>query len=231
MNNFIITQLQKFEPPDKDFIKDKECLICLESVDLEFNEIVKLQCACANSVYHIICIEKFLKSGEHKNFCPHCKTKYVIPLEEQLQDQIQEPLQNYIIINRPNDEYRLVGIMLFHVITNSALNIINLLIIKNGNNFDESLDVLAIFYLFKIMLNFCIFLFSRNNSEKIQDFLISSYTYQVILIGILIYLSTKIKNNNNTVFLIINNILFIIIDIFFRIIKEYKCREAAVGSF
>ena len=55
MNNFI----SQFEKPDKDFIKDKECLICLESVDLELNKIVKLPCVCSNSVYHIICIETF----------------------------------------------------------------------------------------------------------------------------------------------------------------------------
>ena len=35
MNNFIITQLENFEKPDINFIKDKECLICLESINLE----------------------------------------------------------------------------------------------------------------------------------------------------------------------------------------------------
>ena len=28
--------------PDKEFIQDKECLICLESIDIETNKIVKL---------------------------------------------------------------------------------------------------------------------------------------------------------------------------------------------
>ena len=51
--------------PDKDFIQDKECLICLES--LEINKIVKLPCECSNSVYHISCIIKLLQSGVNKN--------------------------------------------------------------------------------------------------------------------------------------------------------------------
>ena len=220
MNNFIITQ---FEKPDKDFIKDKECLICLESVDLELNKIVKLPCICANSVYHIICIETFLKSGEHNNFCPHCKTKYVI-------HQNPVPLQNYIIINRENDEYKLIKftqIILFHVVSNSIMNIINLLIIRDYSKYNvkEYLQVLALFYLSKIFLNFCIFLFSKNNIERIENFLICSYTYQVVLIGFLIYSSNKIISDSNIIIVIINSILFIFIDIFFRIIGEFKIRN------
>ena len=230
MNNFI-TQLEK---PNKDFIKNKECLICLESIDLELNQIVKLPCNCANSVYHIICIETFLKSGIHKNFCPHCKTKYTIPLEEPLQEQV--PIQNYIVINRQNDrnrnEYRLIKmteIMLFHVVSNSIMNIINLLIIRNTTNLEEFVRVLPLFYLSKIFLNFCIFMFSKNNAENIEDLLVCSYTYQAVLIGFLIYSLTKIKDYNSSIFLIINNIIFSIVDIFFRVIKEYTCRETPVA--
>ena len=209
-------------------------MICLESVDLELNQIVKLPCNCANSVYHIICIETFLKSGEHKNFCPHCKTKYVIPLEEPLQEQV--PIQNYIVINRPNntnrDEYRLIKIteiMLFHVVTNSIMNIVNLFIVKDGSNIEDEIQALALFYLCKIFLNFGIFMFSKNNNEKIENLLICSYTYQAVLIGFLIYTLTKTKDSNNTIFLIMNNIIFSIIDILFRVIKEYTCRETPVA--
>ena len=228
MNNFVKTQLDKFEKPDKSFILDKECLICLESVDLELNEIVKLPCNCSNSVYHIICIEKFLKSGNQKNFCPHCKTKYVIAL--------QEPIENYIVINRANDTYRFIKIkeiILVHIVSNSIMNIINLLIIRNATNIDEAIQVLALFYLCKIFLNFCIFLFSKNNTEKTEDLLIFSYTYQTILIGFLIYSLTKMNNNYNTtlliIFLIINNIFFSVADILFRIIKQYNSRETQVA--
>jgi hypothetical protein len=224
MNNFVKTQLDKFEKPDKSFMLGKECLVCLESVDLELNEIVKLPCNCSNSVYHIICIEKFLKSGDNNNFCPHCKTKYVITL--------QKPIENYIVIDRANDTYRLIKIkeiILVHIVLNSIMNIINLLIIRNATNIDEAIQVLALFYLCKIFLNFCIFLFSKNNTEKIEDLLIFSYTYQIILTGFLIYSLTKINNNYNTILLIINNIFFSVIDILFRIIKQYNSRETQVA--
>ena len=230
MNNFIITQLENFEKPDINFIKDKECLICLESINIELNKIVKLPCICANSVYHIICIETFLKSGQNKNFCPHCKTKYILSLIEQ---PTPIPLPNYIEINRVNNhEYKLIKfteIMLFHVVSNSIMNIINLLITKNYSNRSQKIQVLALFYLCKIILNWCLFLFSKNNIERIKDFLVCSYAYQIILIVFLIYSSNKIKDYNNTIILIMNNIIFSIIDIFFRIIGEYKCRETQVA--
>ena len=82
MDNHIIIILQKFEKPDTGFLKDKECLICLESLDdLESNKFVQLPCKCSNSVYHIDCIVKLINSGDNKNFCPHCKTKYEIPFK------------------------------------------------------------------------------------------------------------------------------------------------------
>ena len=52
-NETIISSLHNFKKPNKNFLKDKECLICLESIDLELQELVKLPCECANSVYHI----------------------------------------------------------------------------------------------------------------------------------------------------------------------------------
>ena len=78
MHNDIISNLDNFTKPDKEFIQDKECLICLESIDIETNKIVKLplkrlgdvkhlrpcQCQCKYSVYHIICIIKLLHSGQ-----------------------------------------------------------------------------------------------------------------------------------------------------------------------
>ena len=82
MDNHIITILQEFEKPDKSFLIDKECLICLESINIEALKIVKLPCGCSNSVYHIVCILKLLDSGKNKNFCPHCKTNYEIPLQQ-----------------------------------------------------------------------------------------------------------------------------------------------------
>ena len=245
MNNFIKTQLEKFEKPDKDFIQDKDCLICLESlelesIDLESNEIVKLPCGCTNSVYHIICIEKLLESGENKNFCPHCKTKYVIQMKEQTQEQIQNqqqfqqpnlvPLENYVVINRMNESYKylkLSEILIFHIVSNSIMNIINLLIIQNYSKYDmnDNLQISGLFYLLKIMINLCFFLFSKNNIQKIENFLAGSYVYQLVLFGFIIDSLMKIIDNYNTIMLIINNILFIIIDVLFRIIGECKIRN------
>ena len=43
MDNNIILSLKHFEKPDKDFVKDKDCLICLETVDTEsLYKIIKL---------------------------------------------------------------------------------------------------------------------------------------------------------------------------------------------
>ena len=82
MENQIISSLQLYKKPDKDFLKDKDCLICFETIDLEAGKIVKLPCGCANSVYHISCIVRLLGSGENKNFCPHCRGKYDITLQQ-----------------------------------------------------------------------------------------------------------------------------------------------------
>ncbi len=219
---------QNLENPDINFIKGKECLICLESIDLELNKIVKLQCGCANSVYHIICIETFLKSGENNNFCPHCKTKYVIPQTEPIIEQNPVPLENYIVINTQPEVYKLIKIreiMLFHIISNSIMNIINLLIIKNYSNQDERIQGLSFFYFFKIFFNCCIFLFLKSNIKILEKFLVSCYIYQIVLFGSLIYLLATTKNNYGIIFLITNNLLFTFIDVLFTIIKQYNIRN------
>jgi len=61
---------------DRNNLIGKECLICLESIDIEEQKLIKLPCNCSNSVYHISCITLFLNSGNNKNFCPHCKNIY-----------------------------------------------------------------------------------------------------------------------------------------------------------
>jgi hypothetical protein len=251
MDNYDMSGLEKFEKPDKDFIKDKECLICLESLDLESidleskdlesNLIVKLPCKCANSVYHIICIIKLLHSGENKNFCPHCKTKYIIPIKHPISpnpisQNIQvAPLRYYefVVINRNIEEINeiytsklttLSQIMLSHVMINSLMNIINLLISSNHPEYYHMpiFQVLSMFYFCKIFFNVCFLLFSKNNIDKIESCLIYSYVYQIVIFGILIYLLAKIKYDYNCTILIINNILLSFSDLAFRIINEYR---------
>ena len=92
MQDPIITSLQLFPKPDTSFIKDKDCLICLESADVESQKIVGFPCKCANSVYHINCVVTFLYSGQDKNFCPHCKIKYELPRPPQMLMPIPEQM-------------------------------------------------------------------------------------------------------------------------------------------
>ena len=236
-NNKIIPYFEKLEKPEKSFIKDKECLICLESIDLESNKkIVKLPCGCANSVYHTICIIRLLYSGENKNFCPHCKTQYQIPSQQVL---IQEP--NYIPVNvnvyvqLPNlnlqrnqiVELKLktfTHIIIFHIITNSIMNVVNIATSSQSNQYNSSveLNVLVLFYFAKLFFNYCILLFSKNNLEKIDTSITCSYGFQLILFGLLIYSFTKIKKDYYFIILLLNNILLIFGDLIFRIIMENK---------
>ena len=231
MNNHIITILQQFKKPEPSFIEDKECLICLEAFDLEALKNVMLPCKCSNSVYHIDCIVKFLQSGEHKNFCPHCKGKYEIPLEEQIQ-QIQE--QQIIINTNPqNQEIQITNfthIMLVHILSNSLMNVINIIVSRicaEYNGWTE-LQVLLLFYFCKLFFNYCILMYSKNNISKIEDCLFYSYTFQTILFGFLIYTLTKIKNDDNSTVLILNNVFLSFLDLTYRIIIEYKIQNRVI---
>jgi hypothetical protein len=246
MHNDIISNLDNFTKPDKEFIQDKECLICLESIDIETNKIVKLPCQCKYSVYHIICIIKLLHSGENKNFCPHCKTIYICPIKSINPINLVLPLNQvhpihtnplhyyeYMVMNRDieqiNEIYisQLISfsqIMLFHVVINTLMNIINISVSSYHLEYyqNPTFQVLALFYFCKIVFNIFFVIYSKNNIDKIETCLIYSYTYQIVILGLLIYLLVKIKYNYNCTMLIINNILFSFIDLIFRLIVEYK---------
>ena len=222
-NSYIITILQNFEKPEQDFIKDKECLICLEPFDLELNQYVMLPCKCANSVYHIGCILLLLNSGQNKNFCPHCKTNYNILMQNQILPnltQMQE-IQNLQVTN-------FTHILMVHILSNSIMNIINIVVARTSldMNVDEALQVLIMFYFCKLFFNYCILMYSKSHIEKIEDCLVFSYFYQIILFGLLIYSLTKMKTDINFIVLIINNVLLGFGDLTFRIIIECKMTNA-----
>jgi hypothetical protein len=226
-NSYIITILQNFEKPEQDFIKDKECLICLEPFDLELNQYVMLPCKCANSVYHIGCILLLLNSGQNKNFCPHCKTNYnilmqnqILPNLTQMQQRAQE-IQNLQVTN-------FTHILVIHILSNSIMNIINIVVSRTSveTNVDEALQVLLMFYFCKLFFNYCILMYSKSHIEKIEDCLVFSYFYQIILFGLLIYSLTKMKTDINFIVLIINNVLLGFGDLTFRIIIECKMTNA-----
>ena len=237
MDNHIISILQKFKKPDTGFLQDKECLICLEPFDIESNKFVQLPCKCSNSVYHIDCIIKLLHSGENKNFCPHCKSIYEIPPIPLAMNQFVP----YNVINTQTiqDERRILQINKFthilvcHIISNSIMNIINIVVSRDWVKVSSlpELQVLILFYFCKLFFNYVILMYSKNNIIKIEDCLIYSYVFQIILFCFFIYALTKIKNDINSTVLIVNNVLLNIGDLTFRIIIEYKMRNTvnAIG--
>ena len=231
MDNHIISILQNFEKTDHNFLKDKECLICLESFDdIEKNKIVQLPCKCSNSAYHINCIIKLINSGYNKNFCPHCKSIYEIPPIQASVNQIVP----YNVINiqlGPDINYErtknFTHILVCHIISNSIMNIINIVASRDWDEVSSlpELQALILFYFFKLFFNYVILMYSKNNVNKIEDCLVYSYVFQIILFCFFVYALTKIKNDDNSTILIVNNVLLNLGDLTFRIIIEYKMRN------
>ena len=219
--------LQRFIKPDKEFLEDKECLICLEPMDQEMNQIVKLPCGCANSAYHIPCIVKLLESGNNKNFCPHCKAEYiffpVVPLPVVPGQVVPLPVVPLPVVP-------LTHIMLVHLLSNTCMNIINICLSRSypEYNLHAEFQVLMLFYFLKLFLNFCILAYAKTDIEKIETTLVYSYVYQTVLFGFLIYILVKIKNDVTALW--VNNLLFGITDLAFRFILEYKMRNRVVSG-
>jgi hypothetical protein len=226
-----ISILQQFEKPEPEFIKDKECLICLDSFDLESNQHVMLPCKCANSTYHIGCIVLLLNSGQNKNFCPHCKANYEMPLPNhqlvnltQMQQRVQQQ-QNLQVTN-------FTHILVAHILSNSIMNITNIVAARTAveTNREEILQVLIMFYFCKLFFNYCILMYSKSHIDRIEECLVYSYTYQTVTFGILFYTLTKIKNDSNFIILIVNNVLLSFGDLTFRIIMEYRSQNTIVAE-
>jgi hypothetical protein len=225
-----ISILQQFEKPDIDFIKDKECLICLEVFDLEANHHVMLPCKCANSVYHVGCILLLLNSGQNKNFCPHCKGNYYMPLQMPIPN-----LQQVIIPNQQQQNLQVTNfthVLVVHIISNSIMNITNIVASRNAveTNVDEALQVLILFYFCKLFFNYVILMYSKSHIDRIEDCLVYSYTYQMVIFGFLIYALSKMKTDYNFVILILNNVFLGFGDLAFRIIIEYRMTNAVING-
>jgi hypothetical protein len=209
--------LHNFKEPDKEFIKDKECLICLETFDLELcNKIIKLPGECANSAYHIACITQLLESGQNKNFCPHCKKIYNISVVE----PVVEPVVEDNIRTR-----MFVTILFVHIISNSLMNIINISELREYSETDVNIvsKLLLICYFFKLLVNTWIVFKVKANTEKIESYLSLSYTIQTLLFILLICLLSSVKKDFNSIILIINNVFFYFSDLIFRIALD--CRN------
>ena len=230
MENQIISSLQLYKKPDKDFLKDKDCLICFETIDLEAGKIVKLPCGCANSVYHISCIVRLLGSGENKNFCPHCRGKYDITLQQSVPIN---NINNVVTINaaniiRPEVNARrqlLSYIMLVHILSNSVMNIINIGMSSDYPD-NKSADVvskmLLISFFCKILINTGIIISLKAHIDKLESYLCLSYTIQAFIFILLVCLVSMIKNDFKSVIMLLNNIFFGLTDFGFRVALEYK---------
>lgn len=228
MDNHIISILQKFEKPDATFLTDKECLICLEAFDLESNKFLQLPCKCSNSAYHIECIVKLINSGKNKNFCPHCKRIYEIPPIQATGNQVVPynviNIELGLLINYEQIK-NFTRILVFHIISNSIMNVINIVTSKkfaDNNNNPEELQVLMLFYFLKLFFNYLMLMYSKSNIERIEDCLVCSYMFQTTFFGLLIYTLTKIKFDDNSLILLLNNVFFGFGDVTYRIILEYK---------
>ena len=228
-----ISILQQFEKPEPNFIKDKECLICLEPFDLEANQHVMLPCKCANSTYHIGCIVLLLNSGQNKNFCPHCKANYEMPL----------PLQNLQLTNLTQMQQRahqlqnlqvtnFTHILVAHIISNSIMNVTNIVAARTAveTNAEDVLQVLILFYFCKLFFNYVILMYAKSHIDRIEECLVYSYTYQTVTFGILFYTLTKIKNDTNFIILIVNNVLLSLGDLAFRIVIEHRMTNTIIAG-
>ena len=228
-----ISILQNFEKPEPEFIKNKECLICLDPFDLEANQHVMLPCKCANSVYHIGCILLLLNSGQNKNFCPHCKGNYYMSLQMPIPNQQLvnfTQIQQAVIQQQNLQVTNFTHVLVVHIISNSIMNITNIVASRNAveTNVDEALQVLILFYFCKLFFNYCILMYSKSNIDRIEDCLVYSYTYQMVLFGFLIYALSKMKTDYNFVILILNNVFLGFGDLAFRIIIERRIQNTVV---
>lgn len=215
--------------PDKDSLKDKECLICLELMESEsLTNLVKLPCGCANSTYHILCITLLLESGENKNFCPHCKTVYhAMPAVSDI-----SILHADSLTHRELQTKHYCHIMMFHLLSNTVMNITNICItriIPKYNTYPE-LQVLMIFYFSKVFFNYCILVYSKNNIDKIDSVLVYSYTFQTVLFGGLVYGVTKINNDYISAILVLNNVFLVGFDLAFRLITENRMKNRITNT-
>ena len=227
-----IEALQSFKKPEPEFLKDKECLICLETMDLEMNQLVKLPCGCANSAYHIPCIVQLLQSGENKNFCPHCKTKYTIFLQQGF--LVQHPPNNNLLlqIEQAYQTQQFSYIMRVHLLSNAITNVINICVIRSypRYNTDSLFPVLLLFYFLKVFLNICVFLYLKSDIYKIEIGLGCSYVYQAITFGWLSFALSRVKNESLSIILLVNNLLFGLADVAFRVFVECRMNNRVIAD-
>ncbi len=223
-------QLEEYfkEFPVPSVLNELHCMVCLDNFDFESNKkFIKLPCDCANSVYHIDCLIQWILSGPNKNHCVHCGVKYLIPDLSPSQTQNQNPSaitrrQNEIIqrINDSKKEIKLNYAMYklsSHIFLNTVLNIINFSYIFSQRA-NLELKILALAHLLKLFSNFIAISVVKRNFGYINTKLFISFAFQFMIMVYVILL-----NNKSSLFLLLSQIGFVLLDLIVTVIINYNC--------
>jgi len=167
-----------------------DCAICLEPLDIregyeyyevirDESKIIRLPCKCASSFYHTACLLKMLDSGNEKNFCPCCRTKYFFlfprdrtreeregeqneeeqQAEQQVHDERETAIQLFI-------KKKLKFIFFLHMVSNSIQNIFFWFYATssvNKNNVDNKWIFISIIVKIFMNLVFCFGAFENDD--------------------------------------------------------------------
>lgn len=197
---------------DRNNLLDKECLICLESIDIEEQKLIKLPCNCSNSIYHISCITTFLNSGNNKNFCPHCKNIYNIVEQTDAGAEQIVAEQTDAVAEQNNRKNGIIFI--FHIFSNTIMNIINLATITD-KNITEKVFIILTFC--KVVVNFGFIIFTNKTTIQTKSCVNYSYILQLFLLIMLLIIVSNRKDDFDSIILLTNNFFFFFGDLFFRI--------------
>lgn len=204
--------LQSFPKPEMTSLANKECIICLESLDMELDKIVELPCKCSNSVYHISCILRHLESGENKNFCPHCRANFP---DTHVREVVQERI--------PLDERKLAYIFIIHIFTNTLMNLISIGMLDD--NYRDKIQnvvckILIASFFSKVVFNAFLLFTLKYYRENLNSHISASYSLQTIIFVLMICFLSSVRMNFRLGFLLANNLFFCVGDLFFRISIE-----------
>jgi hypothetical protein len=123
-------------------------------------------------------------------------------------------------------------IMRVHLLSNSITNLINICVIRSypSYNTDTLFPVLVMLYFLKIFINVCVFLYSNSEIYKIEVGLMCSYIYQAITFGWLSFALSRVKNELLSIILLVNNLLFGLADIAFRMFVKYRMNNRVIAD-
>jgi hypothetical protein len=198
---------------DRNNLLDKDCLICLESIDIEEQKLIKLPCNCSNSIYHISCITTFLNSGTNKNFCPHCKNIYNIAEQTGAEQTGTEQTGAEQTVAEQNNGKNGI-IFVFHIFSNTIMNIINLSALTD-KNITEKVFIILTFC--KVVVNFGFIIVINKNTIQTKSCVNYSYILQLFLLIFLLIIVSNRKDDFDSIILLANNFFFFFGDLFFRI--------------